>query len=356
MTQELLEWDNLGEIIPSGELEGNTRDRLYRFRDSLSVARENGFHILSSSLFETGSPPNKPRNVSVQKAVEEKLLHGGNGLYLSKEYGWLKNNQLDSFDVLRTAKAETSANGVFFGIMANSQTKKGLPIAVKPCEEKPSKAYMDWANNSMVGRQGLKNFSPVGFLVHGDNTFSITELETGIETLDNSSWGNVLKARDDPRYSQQRGLLKKIGTIAGELHSSGIVHNDTQFKNIAVDITGRTFFIDWESATFLPKELDEERRIKWTAHDLSIIAMSAACTEEEKGVGLLSDFSPSLRWEYFRDYVFDPYMETRLEEDEKVFDTVMEIEHKVRDFITNPDKLDRKIKAIRRGIRRALDS
>lgn len=353
MTQELLEWEHLGDTIPSGELEGSTRDRLYRFRDSLAVAKDNGFHVLGQDVFEADGPKSKPRNVKAHKAIEEKLLHEGDGLYLSEEYGWLAGEELDSFDVLRTAKAETSANGVFFGVVSDSKTQKGLPVAVKPCEERPGKAYVDWANNAMMGMQGLRTFSPVGFLTKGENTFSITELETDVETLDNSNWQDVLKKMEDPKYDQQRELLRKIGIITGELHGKDIVHNDTQFKNVAVNITGQVFYIDWESAIFLPEGLPQELRIKRMAHDLSVIATSAACRQEEKGVGLLADFSPSLRWEYFRDYVFNPYMDVMLDENDgdDTFFAVTEMEEQLKDFIIDPAQLASKIKSIRKGLR-----
>jgi hypothetical protein len=52
MAHELLERDNLGDEIPSGELEGSARDRLYRFRDSLAVATESGFHVFGQELFD----------------------------------------------------------------------------------------------------------------------------------------------------------------------------------------------------------------------------------------------------------------------------------------------------------------
>lgn len=353
MAQELLENDYLGDVIPSGELEGRARERLYRFREALSVAGQNGFHVLGGDILEPVEVSAKPLNISVHKSLREELMHRGNGLYLSEEYGWLSDSEesSDSFSVLRTAKAETSANGVFFGVIVDSKTDRGLPVAVKPCEKKPEKAYLDWANNSMIGCRGLKNFDPVGFIINGQNTFSITELEPGIETLDNWNWQEVLKDKNDPAYEEQRDLLGQIGVMLAELHKDNIMHGDTQFKNIAIDIAGDAFFIDWEGATLMREDSPRQDKIEKMHRDLKVMIRSVACGENEMGIGLLSDFSPSLQWEYFRDYIFDPYMGTMLDDDdsEPALEALGEIETRLKEYLYSPEGLAKTIQSIKSG-------
>jgi hypothetical protein len=352
MSPELLERENHWETIPSGELDGNVRERLYSFRESLDRAKLEGFFALPENLFEAEAENGKPLNTQVHNKIADILNHNGDGLYLAKDYEWLSEEDSYSFDVLRTAKAETSAHGVFFGVLVDPLSGRELPIAVKPCEEKPEKAYIDWANNSMIGKTGRKNFKPVGFLSKGAKTFSITELETNIETLDNSNWNNVLLDPSDDIYVQQRELLGKVGAALADLHKDNIIHGDTQFKNIAVDIAGQVFFIDWERSSMLNKAASEEWKMRKMTHDLIVMVRSVACTQEEMGVSLLSNFSHSLKWEYFKKYIFDPYLEAfQIDNDPKLFDRLADIEDGVKEYVLSPTGLASTIKSISAGNR-----
>lgn len=354
MYEDLIEVGPSWETIPSEELEHTSRDRLHMFREALHKANQSGFHIVNDDLFETKKGADKPLNTAVQSELEREIRYEGNTFYLSPDHAWLGDRGPDSFSVLRTSKAETSAHGVFFGILKDSATQRGLPVAVKPCRpEKPSKTYIDWIGNSLIARTNNRCFVPVGFLMDGGNTYSITELATNVETLDNSDWRGVLVDPQDKAHSGQRALLSDVGKSLAQLHTDNIVHGDTQFKNIAVDITGKTFFIDWESASFYRPDAPKPALTKPMAHDLKILVRSLACNEEEMGVGLLSGFSKSLKWEYFKRYIFDTYLEEFLKNDESetTLNMLAEVEEALRDYIFDERGLSATIKSIRNGKR-----
>jgi tRNA A-37 threonylcarbamoyl transferase component Bud32 len=274
------------------------------------------------------------------------IMHEGDNLYLSEDYAWLRDGGPYDVSVIRTAKAETSAHGVFFVALEDPESGNALPVAIKPCSVKdadspknPDKAYIDWLNNQMIGQAGRQHFSPVGFLIEGDKTFSISELKTDVETLENSDWRQVLVDENDPQYEGQRAVLPEVGRAMADIHADGIIHGDPQFKNIAIEPNGQVYFVDWESATFLGGAADEELKTKQMAHDLKVLIRSVGCNEQEMGVGLLSGFSPHLQWEYFKKYIFDPYMETILERDnsDEAFDRVAAIEVIAKDYIFDVD-------------------
>lgn len=352
MQANLMESGPSWEIIPSADLEDVGRDRLYAFREALEIAKDSGFQLVSETIFEVENPGSKPINKIAVSNVEKQMLYGGNTFYISPEYSWLAEEHIDGFSVLRTAKAETSAHGVFFGVLQNKTTEKGLPVAIKPCAKKPSKAYIDWANNSLIARTKRRHFSPVGFLIHGDINYSITELEPGVETLDNTDWTSVLQDTTDSSYDGQRRLLSSVGKTLAELHTDNIYHGDTQFKNIAVDITGNTYFIDWEAASIYAPDSPEVNKMKKMSHDLKVLLRSVAFSEDDMGVGLLTSFSPSLQWEHFKSYIFDSYMETFLETntDEAAFSRIAEVEEDLKKYILSGD-LALSVKRVRNGLR-----
>lgn len=347
--------DRSWETMPSEELGPDRRDSLNDFRAALAKANEMDFHIIPDGIFEVFPNSIRPENVKVQSHLEKVMAHEGDNLYLSPDYEWLKDGGPYGVSVIRTAKAETSAHGVFFVALEDPETGVALPIAVKPCSEKdpnhpknPDKAYMDWLNGRMIGNAGRRHFSPVGFLIDGGNTFSLSELKPDVETLENSDWRQVLVDENDPQYEGQRALLPEVGRTLADLHADGIIHGDPQFKNIAIEPSGELYFIDWESATFYGGRTPEDVKTKQMAHDLKIMVRSIACTEQEMGVGLLSGFSSHLQWEHFKAYIFDPYIETMLDRDgsDEAFDRLGAIEEMVKKYVFDDTGLAKTIKSL----------
>lgn len=335
MYAELLTPGPSWETIPSAELPETNREQLAKFRAALNHGLEHELLVLNPDEFEPQTSDVKPINAAMASELKEITKSSESLIFLSPEYEWLKKHNLDHFSVLRAAKAETSAHGVFFGLLSDANSEGALPVAVKPCETKPDVAMVDWLNNSLAAKTEKRHFQPVGFMIGGDVAYSITELDRTVETLDNSNWQPVLYDADNPQHEGQRDLLMGVGRAMANLHAKNIAHGDPQFKNIAVDITGNLFFIDWESSTFCDPDVSNAVRVKRAAHDLRILFNSMDRSEEQKGVELLTIFHPSTKWKYFQEYVINPYIEAFLEADqrEEAFDQVAEVEEIVCEYV-----------------------
>jgi tRNA A-37 threonylcarbamoyl transferase component Bud32 len=341
MSSQFIEGGPSWDTIPSTELEQEHRVKLAEFRSDLNHAKANGFEVLDIPALPTSSPNNKPLNTQLEEQIEKRVVGAGQVLYLSPEYSWLQGRELEKFQVLRSARAETSAHGVFFGLLRDVETGGALPIAVKPCKTpRSSTAFGDWLNNNLIARSDKTHFESIGVLVGEGVNYSLTELKRGVDTLDNTNWNKVLSEEHNPVFEGQREELLKIGPAMARLHAQNMIHGDTQFKNIAVDLTGNIFFIDWESASFYAPDVEQDFIVKKMAHDLEILFRSMAASEEKYGVGLLNRFSSRMQWEHFKSYIFDPYMEEYLQltsENENGFERISEIEEKLKDYIFAAD-------------------
>lgn len=333
--RNVIEW----QTIPSHELEHDSQVLLYDFRASLERATNDCYRIWPNEMFDNvndqaPSKANKPVNEILAHRIGSEIKANGVEFNTTEEYRWLAEEGIDYFKVLRSAKAETSAHGVFFGLLMSKGSESYLPVAVKPCTDKPRKALSDWMNGRIIAQSGRRHFTPVGFISDADRAYSITALETNVETYDNTVWRYALRDIESPFYSGQRGMLFKIGEALADLHENRIIHNDPQFKNIAIGIEGDAFMIDWESAYMYGKNVEHDFFAKKAAHDLEVVFFSAAASERDKGVGLLTDYHPSLMWEYFNRFILTPYIEKRLElsKDPQVFEQLGLIEELVKEY------------------------
>lgn len=328
-------WDILG----STELESDQREQLYQFREAINdLYAVWGVQALDVADYEKSAEEESARARSdhIQQGILRDTAAKGQRFWVSPEYEWLERSAFNEFHVLRAARAETSAHQVFFGLLHDGDPdRRSLPVAVKPCVKRPEKACSDWVNNSLVKRDGLRGFEPVGFMMHDGKGYSITRLDVSADTLENTPWSAVFRDEQDERFAHQRETLSEIAIKLARLHEKGIFHGDPQFKNVALDVTGEVFFIDWESSTvFEERELSEDRRFERASKDLRILFASMTRTEEQEGVGLLSHLTPRTRWDFFKKYIFNPYMEKTLEKSEDArFEMLGELEEHIRDYI-----------------------
>jgi|GEM_PF-2796684 tRNA A-37 threonylcarbamoyl transferase component Bud32 len=329
------------EIIPSGELDEAPHGQLQEFRQDLQASQQNELVVVTPEDFAQEPATTKAANVQLIRQMHNRVTSGGRHFYVSPDFKWLGESEESHFSVVRMAGAETSAHGVFFGLLSDEGGAWTLPIAVKPFREKPINVCADWLNNSLIAGRNQNYFAPVGFMIGGTTNYSITEIRQGAETLDNSHWRRVLMDEHNPEYDGQRALLAKVGTLIGDLHADSdldpdhIFHGDLQFKNIVNDVAGNVFGIDWESASFYNGGASNEVLINRAAHDLRVLFASMARSEEDMGVGLLHNFDPLTQWRHFKRYVFDPYMEAYLEKstDAAAFDRLAAVEEHIQDYI-----------------------
>jgi len=320
----------------STELDPPERELVSGFRDALSVGHTLGIRLLDPrDNMYLASNNDRSINQQLLSAVERK---GSAGHFIvSPEYNWLQGKALSRFRIMRSSRAETSAHQVFFGAMhAEDDDDRGLLVAVKPCIERNVTACSDWLNAHLARNSGERSFSPVGFLLQGDRGYSITELDRGVETLDNSEWQQVLLDENNPSHAGQIELIEEVACRLAALHKKNIFHEDPQFKNIALDITGELFFIDWESSTFLREGAGQSIVQHKMIHDLKVLFGSMARPVEDNGVGLLNIFKHSIQWQLFKKYIFDPYLEAYLQdesEDGDRFEVIAEVESGLQEYI-----------------------
>lgn len=314
----LPEWDVLG----SNELEAQHRNRLHTFRNALDVVVSQSVILDIHSLDHVVADPAKAINTELGTAIESRVKTHGEALWLSPEFAWLGWAGLQKFDVIRTGRAETSAHQVFFGLLhdGNGEMGKYLPIAVKPCVTNQYTAMYDWLNTTIANQyHGERSYDPIGFIMQGGVGYALTRLEREQDTLDTTNWASLFRGNEHSvQYEGQRGSLAAIAELLADFHRKKVFHGDPQLKNIAIDITGELFFIDWESATFYQDQANDQWLTHKTIHDLRVLFGSLIRREDKGGVGLLDGFSPSVQWHYFKKYFFDPYVEQFLDDlDEK---------------------------------------
>lgn len=331
------EWDVLFSR-EMGELGPDQRNRVEAFRETLTEGMTKGFKIVDPDDLSYAVTDNeKPVNSQLAKAVEERV---GENVCLSPDFQWLARAGFSAFHVRRTPGAETSAHKVFFGVLHDPKdVTRGISVAVKPCEEKPKKAVMDWLNNELIHQADERTYEPVGYILTPERGYSITKFKgEGFDTLDSTSWENVLLYEDDPDYEGQREALKSVATTLATNHREYAFHGDPQFKNIVLDITGEVYLIDWESAAFYDEAPKQSVLVHKMAHDLKVLFASMAMPEKHHGVGVLSIFKHPAQWHHFKKYIFTPYMETYLQGDNaegQRFMTVATVEQQMEDYIVN---------------------
>ncbi len=321
-----------------GELGLDQRTRVETFLGTLAEGISQGFKIVDpTELGYAVTDSEKPINSQLAKAVEQRV---GENVCLSPDFKWLARAGFSAFHVRRTPGAETSAHKVFFGVLHDPKDmSRGISVAVKPCEEKPKKAVMDWLNNTLIHEVDDRTYEPVGYVMTSERGYSITKFKgEGFDTLDSTSWENVLLYEEDPDYEGQREALTSIASALAVNHRDHAFHGDPQFKNIVLDITGDVYFIDWESAAFYDEAPQQSVLVHKMAHDLKVLFASMAMPENHHGVGALSIFKPPAQWHHFKKYIFTPYMEAYLQGDDadgQRFMTVATVEQQIEDYIVN---------------------
>ncbi|GAC1387943.1 MAG: hypothetical protein NVS1B7_1960 [Candidatus Saccharimonadales bacterium] len=331
-------WD----ILPSEEMDAALKQPVHAFRDALTatngIVRECDYdRTLKAHL---NQDPAKAINSFVQQDIEKRVVRKDERFWVSPDYVDRINAGLTQFSPLRSARAETSAHQVFFGLLhcGNPNDKEALAVAVKPCIDNPFTAVADWLNGRFAVAANLKTLDSVGFLVSNGVGYSLTKLDTTIETLDNTDWTKVFRtSENDARYQGQREQLSDIALEMANLHAHRVFHGDPQFKNVAINVIGQTFFIDWESAGYYRNDAPAEIVINRAAHDLKVLFRSMAFSEKKNGIGLIDDFIHTVQYDIFKKYVLDPYIEERIWIDENHLDELGEVESVIESYIKDGD-------------------
>ncbi len=87
------------------------------------------------------------------------------------------------------------------------------------------------------------SFQPIGFLKDANGRSGLlTRYEHGVVTLDNILWNRAATSE------QRKSAISQAAIWMAQLHDHGIIHGDAQPKNIAYDSSGRSRYVDLESA------------------------------------------------------------------------------------------------------------
>lgn len=127
-----------------------------------------------------------------------------------------------------------SKQGVFFGYLALADEIE-VPVAVKPYLSDVSKGSHETAMLMYLQSLGLPTYQVLGTSHTDSQGFTmITAFEEESRSLDNVVWA---KGLDRPLGEHLTNLeaIEQVGQSLGLMHGNGIIHNDAQIKNFAVN-------------------------------------------------------------------------------------------------------------------------
>ncbi|MDQ3159053.1 MAG: hypothetical protein M3P98_02885 [bacterium] len=324
------------DVIGSFELPEDQRQHLHEFRDALNSTER--FDVMDPGrvYVDPTEALHTPLNEIIARKIIERTVRKAPIAWVSPIHKKITLAGLDSVDPLRSARAETAAHNGFFAVMYNSKDlEKYESVYIKPFEERREKAVHDWLNGLMAKEWGQQTFSPLGFLMGEQSGYSITLLQDDADTLENTNWRTVFIDPTNPDNTEQIETIESVGRKLAEIHNDGIFHKDTQFKNIAWNVLGEVYLIDWESAQIFGNDGEQDRKISLAAHDLIVLFGSMFRTKAQYGVGLLSDFTEETQWYFFDKHVLTPYLTERIgtTDDPNIIEVCGEIEEIIKTYI-----------------------
>lgn len=229
---------------------------------------------------------------------------------------------LVGFEPFISRGGKASGHGVFFGALQFADGME-LAVAVKPHfsnENDPeskrnaeSSCLQDYFGNVAAKKCGFESLEPVGFILDEDGTpYSLTVLDQTLDTLDNINWTHFFEEGFDT--IGMKDLLYKVAMITALLHNNGeSFHGDLAARNIATNIYGQVFLIDWEygNVTNSPAPDAEERFGKsWVDLRKLLQSMIRPANIKDPGVGMFEHCKESY-WDNFKELFFDDYLEAR---------------------------------------------
>lgn len=229
---------------------------------------------------------------------------------------------LTGFEPYVSRGGKASAHGVFFGALTFADGFE-LPVAVKPHSVNEDSVYSrreaeesclrDYFTNSAATKSGFESLEPVGFILDdGGNSYSLTVLDEKLTSLESNEWREFF--RKGFVNTGMREQLYKVALNAASLHDTGYsYHGDLAPRNIATNLYGQVFFIDWEKGNLTKAEApDIEERFGKSWIDLKTLmqGMVKPPYGNDPGIGMFK-YCEGDWWNCFKDVVLDDYLETR---------------------------------------------
>ena len=144
-------------------------------------------------------------------------------------------NGVEFQDVPQWAKGRRdSKQGVFFGRVALGDEIE-TPVAVKPFLTAVNAGAHEAAMTLHLEGKGLRVYRVLGMSWSPEQGYALlTGFEEESKSLDNAKWS---KGLSEPlgRHLTNLEAIEQVGQSLGLMHGNGIVHNDAQVKNFAVN-------------------------------------------------------------------------------------------------------------------------
>jgi hypothetical protein len=235
------------------------------------------------------------------------------GLYVdASQDGFLEAGAM-SFIPRRSRGGKRSAHGVIFGDLL-FEDGSSTAVAVKPHEvDSEVSCATDYFTNIAARDLELETLKPVGMIMGPEGSYSLTKLESALDTLDNVNWETA--AKHDKGDNDIMTVWDQVARQTAMLHSlGGVSHGDLAARNIATTPdNGSVFFIDWEKAevsTLPPRDAEMQFAHSWRDMSSLMESMALPRTHLKGGINLLSGYED--KWQGFRELVFDEYAATRM--------------------------------------------
>lgn len=231
------------------------------------------------------------------------------------------------FEPFTSRSGNASRHGVFFGaIICNDGSQ--IAAAVKPHDLSAGTGprYLDEESclkeffaNAAAQKLGFEGLQPLGFAHNREGTFySLTLLNESLDTLDTLDWTSF--CAENFTNIGMKEIMHKTALQAAFLHQNGksnkgdSFHGDMAARNVAIDLDGHVFFIDWEDGVVTnASTCDIEERFGRSLTDIKAFMVSLARPAGLKynpGLGIFEHSSDW--WVDFKDIFLDDYIETRL--------------------------------------------
>jgi hypothetical protein len=158
----------------------------------------------------------------------------------------------------------------------------------------------------------VKTFTPVGVGSYAGLSFSFWELEKQVTTFDSIDWSYFID--DIPGNPGMASLIQKTADTAAFIHALGLAHGDFHPRNLAVDVAGKVFPIDWETGVLNAVE-DDDTAVRYQRAYLDLSSFMTGCFYDSEhfnsGIGIFRDVPNDEAIELFHGLFLNRYVEVR---------------------------------------------
>lgn len=220
------------------------------------------------------------------------------------------------FSRIAARSGQNSRHGVFFGNLALGPTSINVAVKVFPDIEgtlDPAVAQEVVKSHAVINKS-MRTFEPLAIGRFAGTAYSLWTLERNTSTLDSIDWTKF--AGNPGEHPGMAGILRKTAAATADIHSQGWGHGDLHPRNLAVDVTGGVYPIDWETAKLGGATDDPETRFSRANGDLMTLTTAFYHPVEHAfnpGIGIFSETDTEKSHEIFEEHFMKHYVKRRIE-------------------------------------------